>query len=357
MSSDSGTGRDLVVDVHAHWFPLGLTDQSARTGDPRWPHLVADDEGSGRIMRGSEVFRKVSRSLWDVPARLADLDAAGVDLQVLSPVPVTLAYWGDPKAAEEFLREQNDLLAEAVAASGGRLAAIGAVPLQEPGAAVRELRRLTGELGLVGAEIGTQVAGHELDDPELRPFFAAAEELGVPLLVHPTDGGGATRRRGQPYEFGVGMLTDTALSATALVFGGVLEEFPGLRVALAHGCGSFPWTYPRTRAFATATGGATAPARYDELVGTLWVDSLVFDPEHLRLLTTRFGADHLMVGSDHPFLPGYLRPAHEIVTDAAGQGVLTPTQTAGVLGRNAVEFFGLTPATAGRADTDLEEIR
>lgn len=333
-----------IVDIHAHHFPSGLAAPAQAADDPRRPRLVTADDGTGRIMRGGEVFRQVKAPLWDVPTRLAELDAAGVGRQVISPVPVTLSHWADAKGAAEYLAAQNDLLAEAVAASGGRLIGLGAVPLQDVDSAIAELRRLTGELGLPGVEIGTRVGDLELDDPLLRPFFAAAEEAGAAVFVHPVDGQRATRRSGQPYEFGVGMLTDTALAASALVFGGVLEDFPGLRVALAHGCGAFPWTYPRTAAGDALLRGGPDPRRteqLEQLVSSLWADTLVFDPEHLRLAAARFGAGHLMLGSDHPFLRNPLEDAVGIVEEAVPRQVLTREEAARALGRNALDFLRL----------------
>jgi aminocarboxymuconate-semialdehyde decarboxylase len=349
MTAASGppASRPLVVDVHAHHFPAGLCPPARSAGDPRWPYLVIDADGSaGRLMRGSDAFRVVKPATWDVATRLADLDDAGVGVQVISPVPVTQCSWADGNDAAEFLRAQNDLLAEAVAASGGRLYGLGSVPLQDVGMAIAELRRLTGELGLAGVEIGTRIRDMELDDTALRPFFAVAEETGMPIFIHPVDGHRATRRSAQPYEFGIGMLTDTALAASALVFGGVLEDFPDLRIALAHGCGAFPWTYPRTAYGAALTAGGPDPRRAGQLermVRSLWADTLVFAPEHLRLVAGCFGAGHLMLGSDHPFLRDPLREALTTVRDAADQRILTQPEAAAVLGRNAADFLGLRP--------------
>jgi aminocarboxymuconate-semialdehyde decarboxylase len=332
--------RPLIVDVHAHHFPAGLPDWSRLTGSPRWPSLVTENGGAGgRIMRGEDVFRNVRPPLWDVPARLAELDAAGVAQQVVSPVPVTLTYWADAEQAAAYTREMNDALAADVAASGGRLAGLGSVPLQDVDAAIEELGRIMDRPGMYGAEIGTVIAGRELDDPGLRPFFGAAVSLGAALFIHPMDGGtGVIRRTGQPYEFGMGMLTDTAMAAAALVFGGVLDDFPGLRIALAHGCGAFPWVYPRLR-LGAGLGSDRPGSAYDELVGSLWVDALVFDPEHLRLLARRFGSGHIMVGTDHPFFPGLLEGVPGLVRDAAAQEIITPEQAACVLGTNALDFL------------------
>lgn len=336
--------RDGHVDVHSHFFPAGLPDVAASTGDPRWPSLSigpTGTAGSARIMRGAEVFRPVAATCWRPEERLAAMDAAGIAVHVLSPVPVTLVSWAEPARAASFLRAQNELLAETAAVAPTRLLAFGAVPLQDTDLALAELHRAVDDLGLAGIELGTTVGCRELDDPTLRPFFAEAAARSVPLLVHPTDGGGAIRRRGIPYEFAIGMLTDTAMAATALVFGGVLDACPDLRIALAHGCGSFPWVYPRVARGATLGPEPRVLGSTDELVRRLWVDSLVFDPSHLPLLFERFGADHVMLGSDFPFYPPSFGGATDIVTAAQARGTCGEEEAQGILGDNARRFLRL----------------
>lgn len=336
--------RQPVVDVHAHWFPADLPDWTRTTGDPRWPSLAIDgakDGGAGRIVLGDgTTFRSVRAPLWDLEPRLAELDAAGVSHQLISPVPIMLTYWAEPQPAAGFASAVNDELAAAVEAGRGRLLGLGTVPMQDTGLAVRELERLVGELGLSGVEIGTTVGERDLDDASLGPFFDAAAELEAAVFVHPLDGGGgAIRRTGQPYDLGLGMLTDTAIAATALVCGGVLEHRPDLRIALAHGCGSFAWAAPRLRWATALTSQPELQGRFDELVRRLWVDNLVFDPEHLRLLVHRFGPGHVMVGTDFPFFAGLLEGSHEFVAAAADRGVLTADQADRMLSTNALEFL------------------
>ena len=327
-----------MIDVHAHIFPTGLPDFYQITGDPRWPRLVSEAD-DGRIMCGESLFRRVRSALWDCSARLAEMDAAHVSVQLVSPVPVTLTYWAQPDPALQYARALNDAIAAEVARSGGRLLGLGAVPLQDVDRAIAALSRIVGELKLAGAQIGAVVGERELDDAYLRPFFAAAEELGAVLAVHPLDGGaGVIRRAGQPYDFGLGMLTDTALAAAALVFGGVLDDHPDLRIVLAHGCGTFPWAYPRLRLGAQVLDGSDV-AKFDELTRKLWVDALVFDPTHLGVLAHRFGADHIMMGTDHPFVPGQLRAVPQLVRAAAATGIITNEDVEAILSSNASRFL------------------
>jgi aminocarboxymuconate-semialdehyde decarboxylase len=296
-------------------------------------------------MRGAEPFRVVAPSCWDLTARQVAMDDAGIDVHVLSPVPVTLTSWAEPALAVEFCRRQNDLLAEAVASAPRRFVAFGSVPLPHVDAAIDELDRLVRVLGLAGVETGSEIAGWELDDPALRPFFAAVEALDVAVFVHPTDLAGSIRRGGVPYEFGLGMLTDTAMAAGALVFGGVLEAFPRLRVGFAHGCGTFPWALPRMTRGASMAPNPASAERVVELVRHLWADSLVFDPVHLPVLFDRFGSDHIVLGSDYPFYPPAWGAATAIVDAGVDQGLCTEEQRSGVLSGNGLRFLGARATT------------
>ncbi|QTI69918.1 amidohydrolase family protein [Gordonia polyisoprenivorans] len=342
---DPSIARSTVVDAHAHHFPSSLSAFAATSGEVL-PSLIVDGDRSGRIMIGERVFRAVDSQLWDVAHRVQAMDEAGVRLQVVSPVPVMLTYGASAEAAQEYSAAVNDALAADVDTSGGRLVGLGTVALQNPTGAAAELERLMRDLGLRGVEIGTTIAGTELDDPSLTPFWEAAERLGAAVFIHPVGGGGgAVRRTGQLYDFGMGMLTDTSMAATALVFGGVLEEFPRLRIGLAHGCGAFGWVYPRLRKAHEVWGSGPVDA-VDERMRSLWVDTLVLDPEHLRLLVHRFGADKVMVGTDHPFFPDLFTAAGSFVREAAGAHILDDDVVERILSVNATGFLGLPAVSA-----------
>lgn len=338
---DPGSGHPITVDIHAHHFPTGIGDFAERTGDPRWPSMHVD-EGTGTgdlIMRGKDIFRRVTPACHSAGVRIGEMDVAAVDQQVISPVPITLVDWAAPDLAADFHRRQNERLAETAAESDGRLLALGAVPMQDTDLALAELGRVRGELGMAGIEISAMPGDRELDDPELDPFWAAAAAEPVPIFVHPAHQAVTIRRQGMPYEFGIGMHTDTALAAAALVYGGVLERHPGLRIAMAHGCGGFAWTHPRLRYMAARLDQSPGVGeRLDELVRAMWVDALVFDPAHAPLLVERFGADHVLYGTDHPFLPeGFEGPRDMIAAAiAAGSGL-----DQRCLGANALDFLGL----------------
>lgn len=297
--------QGAVIDIHTHFMPAGLPDLAATTEDRRWPRLVPGEGSVGEIMCGPDSFRRVSRSCWDMGCRLEMMDSLAVDVQVISPVPISLAYWADRGPAAEFVRAQNDLIAEAAAPAGERVVVLGGVPLQDTDLALEELERITGQLGMAGVEIGTRVGEMELDSPRLRPFFEEAARRGVPVFVHPTDGAGATRCHTPVGAFGLGMLADTAVAAYSLIYGGVLADLPDLRICLSHGGGAYPVAHQRLRYMARVLAGEerrSRSAELDELAGRLWSDALVFDPSHLAASVAAFGADHLMLGSDFPFV-------------------------------------------------------
>lgn len=313
-----------AVDVHAHYFGADVSDLVPRL-DGAAPRLVIDNEDNGRIMCGDTTFRLVEPVLWNVSLRIAEMDRAGVSQQVISPVPVTMEFAGTPEAGLVYARRMNDSIAAACAASGGRLLGLGCLPWSDVDLAAEELERCR-QLGLFGVEIGTRIGDLDLDAPELDRFWAACDRTASAVFIHPVHGGrGAIRRTGQPYDLGLGMMTDTAIAASSLVFGGVLAKYEHVRVALAHGCGSFPWVYPRLRVAAGLTVEGD-PAFWDALVHRLYADTLVFDDEHLRLLVHRFGADRLLLGSDAPFFPDQMAKSLQSVTEASQAGVL-PART------------------------------
>jgi len=334
-----------VIDMHCHFIPPDLPDFTTKLDDPRWPVLrVGPDDQFGSIKRGEAVFRVVDRACWDTSARLAAMDAQGVARQVMSPIPVALTYWAEPDPALAYARHINDWAAEQVRLGDGRIVGFGTVPVQHPEAATAELERAILELGLSGIEIGTIINGLELSAPPLRPFFGLAEELAVPIFVHPMaryHGYAMDRCGGERESMAIEMLTDTTMAATALVFGGVLADHPNLRICLSHGGGTFTWAYPRLRHWeCEQSDDATATAvSLDQRTRNLYVDSLVFDPSHLPLIKQRYGIEHIVAGSDYPFMP--IDKTHpSLILDRAEQmGFLTAGEVEQIKWSNALGFL------------------
>lgn len=328
----------MRVDLHTHILPERWPDLSSRPGCGAFVRIEHDGTGCANLMLGERVFRRIDERTWDVSRRLADCDRDGVDMQVLSTVPVMFSYGAPPAHALELARLLNDHLAGTVARHPRRFAGLGTVPLQDPDAATRELERCVRELGLAGVEIGTHVRGRNLDDPALFPFFERAARLGAAVFVHPWDMLAPERMERHWLPWLVGMPAETALAAASLVLGGVLERLPALRVALAHGGGAFPWILGRiqhgfeVRPDLCATATATAPR---DGANRLYLDSLVHDPRALRFLVDVAGPERVALGSDYPFPLGEEHPGALI--DALG---LPDGVASRLLGGTALEFLG-----------------
>lgn len=336
-----------VVDVHSHVIPSALPDLRDRHPFGRWPGVAIDGD-QGTILVDGAPFRRVDARCWSAPARVADLDASGIDVQVVSPVPITLCHDAPAAGAAVLARAQNDFLAGFVADAPDRFAAFGAVPLQDVAGAVTELEYCMGELGFAGVEIGTAAGDTELADPHLRPFFAAAEAFGAVVFVHPDRLGCGARLVPWSLEFGVGMPCETATAAAALLCSGRLAELPRLDLLLAHGGGALPWLLPRMD-----KGWEILPARAERLpeppshwARRLWVDSLTYDAGALWLATERFGAGHVMLGTDSPFAARE-EPAGAAIREASDRGLLGDDSVRAILGGNAADRLRLPGPAVG----------
>jgi aminocarboxymuconate-semialdehyde decarboxylase len=310
------------IDFHTHY--LSRAAEGFDAPSPAWPRLTVDDAGCGRLTRDGVAFRDVDARSWDAARRIADMDAAGIDLQVLSPLPATFAYEFDAAVTARFARLHNDAIAEVVCARPDRFAGLGAVPLQDVDAACAELERVTGELGLAGIEIGTHAAGRDLTDSGFDTFWERCDALGALVFVHPENAPGFERLRAARLAFAAGYPSETGLCAASLIMTGVVARFPRVRFVFAHGGGTLAWLLPRLDAVwsAYADMRETTARRPSETARTLWYDTLTFDPENLRVLAQRAGTNRLVVGSDYPFLmqeepPGATVLACESFDDAA----------------------------------------
>jgi aminocarboxymuconate-semialdehyde decarboxylase len=335
--------KTLRIDLHTHILPERWDDLDRRYGCSGFVRIEHAAPGRARLLRGDRCFREISDNCWDPTRRIEECDAAGVDVQVLSTVPVMFSYWAKPEHALDLSRMLNDHIAGVVAAHPTRFVGLGTLPLQDPEGAIRELERCTAELGLAGVQIGTHVGAWNLDRPELYPVFARAAELGAAVFVHPWDMLGGERMEHYWLPWLVGMPTETCLAICSMIFGGVLERLPALRVAFAHGGGSFPGTFGRiehgfhVRPDLCATANAGPPSRY---LGRFYVDSLVHDAAMLCHLVRLVGARRVALGSDYPFPLGEDPPGRLIDTLEE----LSTGDRARLLGGTALEFLGLPAA-------------
>jgi aminocarboxymuconate-semialdehyde decarboxylase len=315
------------IDVHTHVLPSELPRWSERFGYGGFIRLEPHADGCrARMLRDDGTFfRDVERNAWDPTDRLRECAAAQVGVQVLSTVPVLFSYWARPRDGLEVARFLNDHLAALCRAQPSRFLGLGTLPLQDPELAAGELERCVRELGLCGAQIGTHVGPWNLDAPELFPFFARAAELGAAIFVHPWDMLAPERMKKYWLPWLVGMPAECALAISSLIFGGVLERLPALRICFAHGGGAFPGTLGRiqhgfeARPDLCAVDNPHPPERYARRV---YVDSLVHDPRALRLLLEVFGPERIALGTDYPFPLGEQRPGALIEAMGLPDGVV-----------------------------------
>jgi aminocarboxymuconate-semialdehyde decarboxylase len=337
----------LKIDTHTHILPKLIPKFKEKFGYGGFIQLEHKNSCSARMLRDDGTFfRDIESNCWDPEQRLKECSDHHVDVQVLSTVPVMFSYWAKPDDGLELSRSLNDHIASVVRENPRRFVGLGTLPMQAPLLAVKELERSL-KSGLCGVQIGTNVNGANLDDEKLFPIYEAAESLGAPLFVHPWEMLGQERMKKYWLPWLVGMPAETTLAICSMIFGGVFKKFPKLRVAFAHGGGSFGATVGRinhgfqARPDLCAVNNDVSPKDY---LGKFFVDSLVHDANALRFLIQTFGANRIMLGTDYPFPLGEDVPGALIdsLTDL-DQGTRD-----GLLFRAALEWLGLDASHFGK---------
>src|SRR5258708_2103975 len=274
------------------------------------------------------------------------MDRLGIDMQAISPAPPQYYYWTPPELGRQTSRIINDNIAEIVAGNPDRFVGIGTVPLQAPELAVAELERMVKELNLRGVEICTNVAGAELSEPRFRPFFAKVEELGILVFMHP-NGFTEGRRLSEHYFINIiGNPLDSTVAVSHLIFGGVLDAYPRLKICVAHGGGFLPAYSGRSDHGHGARSDARTAITRDptSYLKKLYFDSIVFTHHQLEYLASVWGSDHILLGSDYPFDMAEPDPVGFI---ARATGLTTPDKAA-ILGPNAPHLLNAPVPTAKR---------
>lgn len=332
----------LKIDIHTHIIPADLPDFASRFGYGGFIHLEHHKPCCARMMLDGRFFREIQDDCWDPGRRMRDCDRYRVDVQVLSTIPVMFNYWTKPQDGLDICRFLNDHISAVVAEHPQRFAGLGTVPLQAPDLAIREMERCLKELGLAGVEIGTHVNDWNLNEPQLFPFFQAAAELGAAIFVHPWDMMGKRRMENYWLPWLVGMPAESSLAICSLIFGGVLEKLPDLRIAFAHGGGAFPITIGRiehgfkVRPDLCAVDNPVNPREY---LGRFYLDSLVHDADALRYLIKLVGEERIALGSDYPFPLGEAEPGRLIESLPE----LSDSARRRLLGGTALEWLNVNP--------------
>jgi aminocarboxymuconate-semialdehyde decarboxylase len=300
----------MKLDIHTHIMPAKIPNWVKKFGYGDFIHLEHRN-CKACMMKGDKVFRQVDANCFDAVERERDMDATGVTVQVLSTIPVLFNYWAKPQDGLETARFFNDHIADTVAKKPARFIGLGTVPLQDIQLAIGEMERCMNELHLPGLEIGSNINGINLSDKRFFPFYQRAEELGCALFVHPWEMMGEGQMEQYWLPWLVGMPAETSRAICSMIFGGVLQQFPKLRVAFAHGGGSFPFTIGRIEHGFNVRPDLVAvdnPANPRDYIGHFWIDSLVHDAKALAYIVELMGEDKICLGSDYPFPLGEHHP-------------------------------------------------
>lgn len=304
----------LKVDIHTHILPKTWPNLKEKYGYGGFVQLEHHQCGAKMVLDGDN-FREVKENCWDPQRRLVECDAQDLHVQVLSTVPIMFNYWAKPKDTLDLSQYLNDHIAHVVREFPKRFVGLGTVPLQDTQLAILELDRCVNELNLAGVQIGSHVNGKELGDTDLFEFFEAASSLKAAIFVHPWDMLAKDRLEKYWLSWLVGMPTETTLAVCSLIFNGVLEKLPNLKIAFAHGGGSFPGLLGRiahghrVRPDLVAIHNTPPPEKY---LKQLYFDSLTHDPKMLAHLIDLVGVERIAFGSDYPFPLGELEFGHVI---------------------------------------------
>ena len=304
----------LKIDIHTHILPKNWPNLKERYGYGGFVQLE-HCSGCSRMLIDGEHFRDVTKNCWDPNTRIEECDKTEVDVQVLSTVPVMFSYWAKPRDTADLSMILNDHIADLVTEFPKRFIGLGTLPMQDADLSIKELTRLKEIKGIAGVQIGSHINGWNLDDSRIFPILEAAQDLDLSVFVHPWQMLGSDRMNLYWLPWLVGMPAETALSICSLIFGGVFEKLPNLRIAFAHGGGAFPSIIGRlehgynVRPDIVATHNKHNPRDY---IGKFYLDSLVHEPSVLRYMIDLFGADCIALGSDYPFPLGEEIPGEMI---------------------------------------------
>jgi len=325
------------IDVHTHIVPEKFPPYAGKGRDVPWPSMAEAHACHKHVMISGKVYRTVADGSWSVPRRIEDMAAMRATRQAISPMPELLSYWLPLDDAQSIIRYLNDTIAGMVDAAPQRFVGLGAVPLQDVDAAIRELEHCK-RLKFAGVEIASHVNGVSIGDARFEPFFAAAEELGAAIFVHALRPAGQERIVGPFVEQAVCFPGDIGLACASMITGGIGARHPKLRIAFSHGGGVMSILLPRLmhawNVFPKAKEALPeAPA---VTARRFYYDQLVFDPSAVRFVMETFGDTQILIGTDYPFAMGDFHPMKTLeLANVHGETLVA------ISSANAKRFLGL----------------
>ena len=327
------------IDIHTHILPGNLNKLTETFSDPRFLQLDKLDEQNAILKKDQQSFRKVGCNCWHAPERITDCNKTNVNMQVLSTIPVLFSYWAGDAECLKLSQFLNDHISHTVQENPEYFLGLGTIPMQNADLAIQEMDRCINELKFPGIQIGSNINGENLSEEKFIPIFRHAEEIGCSIFVHPWEMMGQANMQRYWLPWLVGMPAETSLAICSLIFSGVLEKYPKLKIAFAHGGGAFPFTLGRidhgfnVRPDLCAVDNSILPSEY---LGKFYVDSLVHDEQALQFLIRQMGHEKIALGSDYPFplgesVPGKLIDGMNISNDMKQR----------MLAGTALEWLGL----------------
>lgn len=298
----------LKIDMHSHILPKTMPNWTKKFGYGNFIHLEANQDGSANMMQGGQFFRRIAENCWDEKIRIQEYQQFETQVQVVCTIPVMFSYWAQTKDAVELSRFLNDHIAELVSRFPKNYIGLATVPMQDTEAAILELERAKA-IGHVGIQIGSNINDENLSEDKFYPIFEACAKLNMAIMIHPWQMMGFESMKKYWLPWLVGMPAETSRAACSLIFGGVLERLPNLRVCFSHAGGSFLPTLGRiehgynSRPDLVAIDNQNNPRNY---VGKFWVDCITHDIEALKYIINMQGSRKVCLGSDYPFPLGDL---------------------------------------------------
>lgn len=294
--------------MHSHIIPKNLPDWEKKFGYEGFIRLEHHKPGWANMMQGDNFFREINHNCWDPEVRINEYEKYTTQVQVVCTIPVLFAYFSKPKDGLEVARFLNDDLANLVNKYPKKYIGLGSLPMQDPELAVQELFRIR-ELGLKGVQVGSNIEDKNLNEPDFYPVWEACEKLGLAVLVHPWNMMGKKKMKKYWLPWLVGMPAETSRAMCSMIFGGIFDKFPNLRVNFCHASGSFLSTIGRiehgfnSRPDLVAVDNHKNPREY---CGHFWVDCITHDQDMLRYVLKMQGSKRVTLGSDYPFPLGDL---------------------------------------------------
>ncbi len=296
------------IDMHSHIIPKHLPDWTKKFGYGDFIFLNHNDDKSADMMQGGKFFRRIIENCWDENIRVVEYENFATQTQVVCTIPVLFSYWAKAKDGLEISEFLNDHIADLVAKYPKNYIGLGTIPMQDTQLAIQELERCK-SIGLVGIQIGSNINDKNLSEPEFFPVFEACERLGMAVMVHPWQMMGEESMKKYWLPWLVGMPAETSRAACSMIFGGVLERLPNLRVCFSHAGGSFLTTLGRVEHGFNCRPDLVAidnPINPRDYVGKFWVDSITHDIDLLKYLLKMQGSSKICFGTDYPFPLGDL---------------------------------------------------